>query len=93
MERIYKLERNDEKKGRAERKDNIVISGKRRNEKNVESKVKKLLRAELRVEAEIKKAWLVGAETTKNKVVLELGSWENKGRLLERSGIWREGFG
>lgn len=93
-ERLYKLERSEKRKKRAERKNNIVIKGERWNEGKVESEVKEFLRAELRVEAEIKKAWLVGAEAIKNKVVVELGSWENKRTIMGKNdwerGIWIE---
>lgn len=91
--RIYELERTNERREKAERNNNIVITGRKWDEENLKESVREFLKTSIRVEAVVKRAWLVGRREDRNNAVVELEKWEIKRAIMERKkeldkGIW-----
>lgn len=91
--RIEILEWESEKKDREKRKNNIVIRGAFKWEDNkMEQETKDFLRDNLRIEANINKAFKVQNRGGKCTVVAEVGSWEQKREIMVKKKELRAGI-
>ncbi|XP_046145439.1 trichohyalin-like [Osmia bicornis bicornis] len=77
--KLEQLDRNWEATKRRERKNNIIVRGKKWPTRNEKEEIEKLLREELNTDAKARRVRVLGNE--RNMAVVEMESWEDKAKV------------
>lgn len=87
MKRIAELEWINERRERADRKNNIVIREVNWDTEKLEQAVEELSKENLAVEVKVKKTNKIRLSKSKNIVIAKLDIWEHKNKIVRKRRI------